>query len=645
MSNNGMSQSLPTTTFHWRPVLANHTNHTTCDGGGSGGGLLRNEPNSHVMLRPTAPPGTWQRLSQGGVCGLSLIGWSYSAVFEKLIPLWHDAQEHHDQQEDGLLSAELPSPQRGDLVQHEDEGSIFCSQGLQELHIVSTDLWLSTQFRSPFTLGADRVMGWLLSGSASGCPNLHTLSITRGCTKAQGEFDAFCQALHKGSVPNLTRLELLDAADVYVPNQNSSSNSNNNDENGDTAAVLNISILLQSLAKSSLPLLRILKVHLNCYQLGCLSLEAWIEFGSQYQHQLQELSLHMIQIEGGSFLQSSLSPTSSMTQKSATRMIPSIRYSHLKKLHLTFVDFDRHTTWEHFFHFAQHRGEMRATNENCSTHRHNNDLKNSYETCGLLTSSLQNLSLVCPSMTCHQYEALWSHLFLASHGSSNGNSMIQLKVLHLSMVGSLYRDLSLRIPTTSSAAAAHSIFHQSNGVNRLCQVHPILRVSMKPSLPHLLQCWQEQPPTRSHLVEFTLPIAMASRESSSSLSRTGSRRYNYLLDHETEYHKDWQIVQDVWNLYQSIAQQQQRLLRRDGCRWEDPIYHRRQPDVILETLLLLSWEDEARQEEEQSSSLRSGPWNHQSLECIFHLICFVGPTLIASRSMRTSTTAIPPVLH
>ena len=60
------------------------------------------------------------------------------------------------------------------------------------------------------------------------------------------------------------------------------------------------------MAEASLSFLQIPKVSFNCYQLGHLSLEAWIEFRSQ--HQLQELALHMIQIVGGSFLQSHKNP-------------------------------------------------------------------------------------------------------------------------------------------------------------------------------------------------------------------------------------------------------------------------------------------------------------------------------------------------
>mmetsp|Transcript_2134 Transcript_2134/g.4322 ORF Transcript_2134/g.4322 Transcript_2134/m.4322 type:complete len:534 (-) Transcript_2134:105-1706(-) len=427
--------------FHQTSIRSGQQTETRSSSSSSSSLLYHDASSPHLILRPTAPSIAWKRLKgqhfgtandTAPVEELSLIGWSYQNVMGKLHPIWSDVTT-------------LDEPQEAS-----DDRQRRSEYSLRALHVVSTDMWVSSQLRSPFTLGVDSTTASLLSTSF--CQNLSTLTISRSCNKSRQDWIAFSQAV--SSLPCLSRLELCDASDYYT---------------GTTALAneeVDVSVLLDglsTLADEKRPL-ETLKLQFNAYQPGKLSLESWVKFWAKYHDTLKELSLHMTRIEGNS-KRTTIVNNDLLIQKD----LP------METLQLMFVDFDSHETWSKFFLGCMFGYSERNQN-------YNNEMAQ---------SQLQTLVLVNPSWTSKQYHALWTRLFHPT--ASNQNEFSRLQTLSTS-VWTAYSVLGLRKPSPTSTSRASD----------LCRVKRSIQMEMQPSISHLLSGWREHPPS-TNLQQFLFP--------------------------------------------------------------------------------------------------------------------------------------------
>ena len=614
------------------------------------------------MLRPTAAPNQWQKFVRYGatMSELFLIGWTHQDVRDKLLPLLLQRQKPQEQQDN---ESETTTSTTGTSC-HEGRPPDSCLFGhaLQQLYIVSTELWTCRPLRSPHACGTDSITAQLLLSQLF--PQLHTLSISRSCVKADPEWQTFCRTVSQ-SLPCLKRLELRDASNVYNPppsgppshsrhGPNNRSNpqpqqQQNPDLYGLAAplpqvdSIVNVSYLFQCLAETRVGLpLQILKVHLNSYHPGQLDLGVWTAFATRYQTQLEEISLHMIDI---------------VTDPCTTHAIipkpqPTIGFSRLRDLHLTFVNFDHPSTWQQFFF--------------CSSTKNNSSSSVVHEG-GLVTCRLETLTLVCPSLTHREYQSLWSHLFvtLPHVANSNNDHSLQttssscragphgLRVMNFAMTPSVYKHLSLRVPASAvrlcvddppTTVPLAAMNHRNS--NPFNQVHAQLRHGMYPSLTCLLDCWYQQPPGTYGTVHepcsppsrccgcggryppsrrLALPLVgpyELSRQDSNA--RRPEQNATGLL-RSSGSAAEWQAAQDVWNLYQTIAFIQNKCQEHPHRDKDSSLYTMEATTNALVQALMVP------------NATPAAARHSSSLDCIFHLVRYLVPTLVLMPAKVTAT--------
>lgn len=201
-------------------------------------------------------------------------------------------------------------------------------------------------------------------------------------------------------------------------------------------------------------------------------------------------------------------------------------------------------------------------------------------------SSLTNLSMVNPSWTAKEYNALWSCLFSGTNNYAYGN----LECFSAS-VCLAYDVLRLKKPCFASTEG-------SSESSELRHLQPLLQKAMQPTLSNLLEAWRERPP----------PIYC---------------REFLLSSHDNAYVSgDFRSVEEVWNLYRSIAIWQQAEQAKQG------IMHGREAKANdmndIKAVLDLLWKQpfQMKQTYRDKDDVLC-----LSLDCIYHFVSYFGPIL------------------